>query len=129
MQSDLVTTVKKKILIVCAGNTCRSPMAQVVLGRMLKAKEMSDEFEVNSAAYSEPSGSSAHPNAKQAIKEEYGSDLLAGHAPKKLTEQMTAEADLILVMKNGMKTGMPENKVIVLGIEDPYGSTLEGYKG
>lgn len=40
----------KKVLFVCLGNICRSPMAEFVFKQMLKEKGLDDKFEVNSAA-------------------------------------------------------------------------------
>ncbi len=118
----------KEILIVCEGNTCRSPMAKVVLEQRIKSEELEKQFKIDSAAYGEPSGASSHPNARQAIKELYGIDLLERHTPKKLTKTMTDEADLIIVMEDYMKANLPANKVIAFGIPDPWGSDKEGYK-
>ena len=39
-----------KILFVCLGNICRSPMAQFVLQKMVNEKNLSDMFEIDSAA-------------------------------------------------------------------------------
>ena len=116
------------ILFVCGGNTCRSPMAKVILEQMRKSKGLDEQFKVDSAAYRGPDGSSAHPNARQAIKELYGVDLLASHTPKKLTTAMGDEADLAIVMEDYMKAGLPASKIIVLGIPDPWDSDVEGYK-
>ncbi|MBR6162697.1 low molecular weight phosphotyrosine protein phosphatase [bacterium] len=38
-----------KVLFVCLGNICRSPMAQFVLQNMVDEKGLSDQFEINSA--------------------------------------------------------------------------------
>lgn len=118
----------KRILLVCEGNTCRSPMGKVILEQRLKSEGLEKQFRVDSAAYGEPSGISANPNARQAIKELYGVDFLASHIPKKLTKIMADEADLIVVMEDYMKAGLPQNKVIALGIKDPLGSDKEIYK-
>lgn len=118
----------KRILLVCGGNTCRSPMGKIILEQRLKSEGLEKQFKLDSAAYGEPSGTSAHQNARQVIKELYGVDLLAIHTPKKLTKAMVDEADLIIVMEDYMKANLPENKVIVLGIPDPIGSNKEGYK-
>jgi protein-tyrosine-phosphatase len=117
----------KRILFVCSGNTCRSPMAKVILEIKLNAEGLEKEYEVDSAAYGEPSGNSAHPHARLIIKEIYGKDLLATHIPKKLTNKIADEADLILVMEEYMRTGLPREKVVVLDIPDPYNATLREY--
>ena len=39
-----------KVLFVCLGNICRSPMAQFVFKQMVAEKGLSDKFEIDSAA-------------------------------------------------------------------------------
>lgn len=39
-----------KVLFVCLGNICRSPMAQFVFKQMLEERGLSDQFEIDSAA-------------------------------------------------------------------------------
>lgn len=118
----------KRILLVCTGNTCRSPMAKVILEQKFKSAGLEKQFKLDSAAYGEPNDTSAHPNAQQVIEELFGVNLLASHTPKKLTKAMINEADLIIVMEDYMKANLPANKVIVLGISDPYGPSLAKYK-
>lgn len=98
---------KKRILFVCGGNTCRSPMAKVILEQMLKAKGQLDRFEIVSAAYGSPTYEGASNNAREAIKKLFGADLLASHRAKKLTPDLIEQADLILVMEARMKKGFP----------------------
>ncbi|MBT9141074.1 MAG: Protein-arginine-phosphatase [Dehalococcoidia bacterium] len=119
---------RKKILIVCGGNTCRSPMAKVILEQMLKSKGLEKLFKVDSAAYRGSDGTSAHPNARATIKELYGADLLADHIPKKLTDKMAEGAHLIIVMEEYMKSRLPAQKVVVLGVSDPFGPNIEKYR-
>jgi len=54
----------KKILLVYAGNTCHSPIAKIILEQRLKSEGLAKQFKLDSAAYGEPSGISAHPNAQ-----------------------------------------------------------------
>lgn len=119
---------RQRILIVCGGNTCRSPMAKVILEQMLKGKGREKQFEVDSAAYRGPDGTSAHPNARETIKELYGADLLADHIPKKLTDKMAEGANLTIVMEEYMKPQLPVQRVVVLGVSDPFGPKIEKYR-
>jgi hypothetical protein len=41
---------------------------------------------------------------------------------------MVDQADIILVMEDYMKAGLPASKVIILGISTPWGSDVQGYK-
>lgn len=42
----------KRIMFVCHGNICRSPMAEFILKDMVKRKEIADEFVISSSATS-----------------------------------------------------------------------------
>lgn len=60
----------KKILFVCYGNICRSPMAEAVLNHLIKEKNLEDNFYVESAATSnEEIGNDIYPVAKQVLIE------------------------------------------------------------
>ena len=60
-----------KILFVCHGNICRSPMAEFVMKDMVKKKGLSDMFEIASAATStEEVGNPVYPPARKKLNEE-----------------------------------------------------------
>lgn len=126
---------KKTILLVCGGNTCRSPMAKVILEQKLTALGEFHKFEVDSAAYDGPTFAGASDNAWAAIKQLFRQDLLASHKAKKLTPELAEKADLILVMGARMKKGLPTGKIWTLkeyaggygDVKDPYGGSLEVY--
>ena len=57
-----------KILFVCHGNICRSPMAEFVMKDMVSKKGLSKQFEINSAATStEEIGNPVYPPAKREL--------------------------------------------------------------
>ena len=126
---------KKQILLICGGNTCRSPMAKVILEQKLKAAGKLDAFMIDSAADGYPTYQGASINAREAIKELFGEDLLVSHKAKKLTPDLVEQADLILVMGEGMKEGLPPDKTWTLkeyaggtgDVADPLGGTLGTY--
>ena len=56
----------KRILFVCHGNICRSPMAEFVMKDLIHREGLSDEFEIASAATSrEEIGNPVYPPARR----------------------------------------------------------------
>lgn len=61
---------KKKILFVCHGNICRSPMAEYIFQHLARQAGVEDRFEVASAAVSrEEIGNDIYPPAKRVLQE------------------------------------------------------------
>ena len=59
-----------KILFICHGNICRSPMAEFIFKDMVKKKGLQENFYIASAATSrEEIGNSVYPPAKRKLKE------------------------------------------------------------
>ena len=57
-----------KILFVCHGNICRSPMAEFVMKDMVKKAGLADQFEIASAATStEEIGNGVYPPARRKL--------------------------------------------------------------
>ena len=60
----------KRILFVCHGNICRSPMAEFVMKKMVSDAGMADQFEIASAATStEEIGNPVYPPARRKLAE------------------------------------------------------------
>ncbi|MBR5982176.1 MAG: low molecular weight phosphotyrosine protein phosphatase [Bacteroidales bacterium] len=60
----------KRILFVCHGNICRSPMAEFVMKKMVADAGMADQFEIASAATStEEIGNPVYPPARRKLAE------------------------------------------------------------
>lgn len=59
-----------KVLFICHGNICRSPMAEFIFKDMVKKKGLQEKFYIASAATSrEEIGNSVYPPAKRKLKE------------------------------------------------------------
>ena len=59
-----------KILFVCHGNICRSPMAEFVMKELVKNAHLQNQFEIASAATStEEIGNSVYPPARRKLAE------------------------------------------------------------
>jgi protein-tyrosine-phosphatase len=110
-------------------------MAKVILEEKLKNTGKIDEFMIDSSAYGYPTSQGVSPNAREAIKQLFGEDLLASHKAKKMMPGLAEQADLILVMGVGMKEGLPQNKTWTLkeyadetgDVADPFGGSLDIY--
>ncbi|MBS2038130.1 low molecular weight protein arginine phosphatase [bacterium] len=117
-----------KVLMVCTGNTCRSPLAQVIL------QKLHPDWEVRSAGVAAEQGSPAAAHARQ-LAQEMGRSL-EEHRAQSVTPELVAWADEILCMTDShlslLKREFPEagSKARTLGrnISDPYGQSLAVYQ-
>ncbi|MBC21215.1 MAG: threonylcarbamoyl-AMP synthase [Planctomycetaceae bacterium] len=132
------------ILIICTGNTCRSPMGEVI-GRNLLAKKIGcndnevDEHGVviTSAGIAAMAGGQASPQGIEVMKK---IDLdLTSHSAQPVSEQMVRHADLILTMTRGHREALlsqwPEaaSRTEVLRLDgkdvaDPIGESVAEYQ-
>ena len=109
-----------KILFVCHGNICRSPMAEFCMKQLVSEANRSDEFEIASAATStEELGNSVYPPARRLL-ERKGIDC-SGKTARQITAKDYLYYDLIIGMDNvnmrNMKRfwgGDPEGKIRML---------------
>lgn len=89
-----------KILFVCYGNICRSPMAEYVMKDLVKKAGLADWFQIESAATSrEELGNPVYPPARRKLAE-HGISC-QGHAARQLTRRDYDEYDLLVGMDAG----------------------------
>ena len=86
-----------KILFVCHGNICRSPMGEYVLKDMVHRRGIADRFEIDSAAVSrEEIGNPVYPPAKREMAK-HGVPC-DGHAARQVTMEDYLHFDRIYYM-------------------------------
>ncbi|NMC27182.1 MAG: low molecular weight protein arginine phosphatase [Syntrophomonadaceae bacterium] len=133
-----------KILFVCTGNTCRSPMASALFSRQLQSggiKLASKNIEVSTAGLFAQEGGQASPLAKQ-VMQEIGLDI-SPHRTTPLQTALLTEADLILTMTETQKDllqrmrgdlNLPVYTLAeyagdaALEVPDPYGQDINAYR-
>ena len=109
-----------KILFVCHGNICRSPMAEFVMKDLVKKAGRAAEFEIASAATStEEIGNPVYPPARRELAA-HGIGC-AGHAARQLRRDDYVHYDLLIGMDGAnvrnmrrMCGGDPDGKIRLL---------------
>ncbi len=92
-----------KVLFVCHGNICRSPIAEFIMKDLVKREGLSDQFEIASAATStEEIGNPVYPPARR-ILAEHGLSC-SGKTARQMTRRDLGYYDYIILMdSNNMR--------------------------
>ena len=112
--------IKHRILFVCHGNICRSPMAEFVMKDLVRKAGREDEFYIESAATStEEIGNSVYPPARRKLAE-HGIGC-TGKTARQMTRSDYDRYDLLIGMDSwnirNMRNicgGDPEGKIVML---------------
>ena len=86
-----------KVLFICHGNICRSPMAEYVMQDMVRKRGLEGRFEIASAATSrEELGNPVYPPARRVLAQ-HGIDC-SGHCARQITRGDYGRYDYIIGM-------------------------------
>lgn len=125
----------QRVLILCVGNICRSPTAEVLMRR-----ELSDRpLQIESAGLAAVVGAPIHAMAEEVLA---ANGLSAkDHVARQVTQTMISQADLILAMEKRHLSALQaiaphaRGKAFLLGrweggveVPDPYGRTREHFE-
>ena len=119
-----------RILFLCTGNTCRSPMAQALMKSKIEKTGLCAE--AHSCGLGAYSGDAVSENAVKVMAEK-GIDI-SSHRARRFSLYMAEEYDMFIVMSVSHKAVLsqlvPEERITVLGggIADPYGGDCDAYR-
>ncbi len=123
---------RKRILFVCTGNSCRSPMAVGWLVYELKHKGMASEIEVSSCGIAARMG--VPPTAEAVYVMKNREIDISEHRSRPCTREDVVESDLIIVMSQEHHTFITslvpnsKDKIKVLDVKDPIGLGMNIYE-
>lgn len=123
---------RKKILFVCTGNTCRSPMAEAILRTKLKRNKIR-WWDASSCGIHAELGGTISPKSKTAL-EEVGIPV-ENFKPRQLTQKLIESSTIVICMTESQKKMLEAcgnvyciKDMCGYDVPDPYGCNLDAYK-
>ncbi len=123
----------RKIVFVCTGNTCRSPMAEAALRAELKRRKIR-WYKVQSAGLRADIGAPMSDHAKQALTEAkipFSEEFRSA----RLTEKTVREATAVICMTESQRMALRDFRNVTSfyalcgkEIPDPYGQGIDVYR-
>lgn len=123
---------RKKILFVCTGNTCRSPMAEALLRSKIKSRKIKWWDVASCGVYAEVGGTiSAH--SKTALEEK--GVFAENFKPRQLTQKIIEKSVLVVCMTENQRAMLEAcgnvtsvKELCGYDVPDPYGGSLDDYR-
>ncbi len=116
-----------RLLFVCRGNICRSPMAAGLAGKLLPAGVRAESAGIA------PFGYEASAAAVQVLRLDYAVDI-SGHVPRDVADLPLPEFDYVVALDSSIHAflrlafPLPPGRLLRWEVEDPYLQEPEAYR-
>jgi protein-tyrosine phosphatase len=132
---------KRRVLFVCLGNICRSPLAEVVVREAARKRRLNHYYFESAGTGNWHVGGPADPRAAAKARE-YGLDL-SDHRARQITAGNIADWDWFVAMdrenrSNLLHMGAPESRILMMrqfetdgympNVPDPYFGGPDGFE-